>query len=40
VKGNANATSTNGQQIEPMEMDAAQGQACNLDDPDCLMCGS
>jgi len=24
--------------IDPME--AAQGQACNLDDPDCLMCGS
>jgi ribonucleoside-diphosphate reductase alpha subunit len=23
-----------------IEMEAAQGQACNLDDPDCLMCGS
>ena len=34
------ATSTNGHH-EPMEMvDAAQGQVCNLDDPDCLMCGS
>jgi len=22
------------------EMDATQGQVCNLDDPDCLMCGS
>ena len=26
------------QQIE--EPDTTQGQVCNLDDPDCLMCGS
>ena len=39
--GQTNTTSTNGQDsIEPMSMDAAQGQVCNLDDPDCLMCGS
>ncbi len=35
-----NDTTSNGHSIEPMEMDAAQGQVCNLDDPDCLMCGS
>ena len=31
----------NSSSIDPqIEMEAAQGQVCNLDDPDCLMCGS
>ena len=31
----------NSSSINPdIEMEAAQGQVCNLDDPDCLMCGS
>ncbi len=34
------ATTEDGRVIEPMEMDSAEGQVCNLDDPDCLMCGS
>jgi ribonucleoside-diphosphate reductase alpha chain len=38
--GQTDTTSANNQLIEPMEMEATQGEACNLDDPDCLMCGS
>ncbi len=42
VGATANGTTSNEtttlNQVE--EMDAAQGQVCNLDDPDCLMCGS
>lgn len=42
------AVKIKGEQTQPnsspndthIEMEAAQGQACSLDDPNCLMCGS
>jgi len=48
VDANGVTTNKEGEQNKPnsssinpqIDMEAAQGQACSLDDPDCLMCGS
>lgn len=35
------ATETSGHnQVQPATENSSEGQACNLDDPDCLMCGA
>ena len=39
IGGTATAVTTGGPVVET-DLDASEGQVCNLDDPDCLMCGS
>ncbi len=40
IDGRPSTTHTTSATDPQIELEAAQGQVCNLDDPDCIMCGS